>query len=130
MTHREYIGQQIAALRNKQGLTTRQLADMCGVTYVNISKIENGRYNVSIDILSKICSAMGAKIKIETMKTLEELRDYINSHEEWDLIANKIIELNGWTDETGDEYGICNDGSRRLYLTFSDGELVADIKDM
>lgn len=65
MTHREYIGRQITALRIKQGLTVRQLADICGVTYVNISKIENGRYNVSIDILSKICSAMGAEIKIE-----------------------------------------------------------------
>ena len=67
MTHREYIGQQLAALRNKQGLTrltTRQLADMCGVTYVNISKIENGRYNVSIDILQKVCDALGADIRI------------------------------------------------------------------
>ena len=64
MTHREYIGQQLAALRNKQGLTTRQLADMCGVTYVNISKIENGRYNVSIDILQKVCDALRADIRI------------------------------------------------------------------
>lgn len=64
MTHREYIGQQLAALRNKQGITTRQLADMCGVAYANISKIENGRYNVSIDILSKVCDALGARIKI------------------------------------------------------------------
>ena len=64
MTHREYIGQQLAALRNKQGLTTRQLADMCGVTYDNISKIENGRYNVSIDILQKVCDALGADIRI------------------------------------------------------------------
>lgn len=64
MTHRECIGQQLAALRNKQGLTTRQLADMCGVTYVNISKIEHGRYNVSIDILQKVCDALGADIRI------------------------------------------------------------------
>ena len=130
MTNREKIGQQLATIRNKQGLTTRQLADMCGVTYVNISKIENGRYNVSIDILNKICFAMGAKIKIDIMNTLEELRDYINSHEDWELIVNNVIEHNGWEDETGGEYGICNDGSRRLCLTLSDGDLVADIKDM
>lgn len=130
MTNREKIGQQVATIRNKQGLTTRQLADMCGVTYVNISKIENGRYNVSIDILNKICFAMGAKIKIDIMNTLEELRDYINSHEDWELTVNNVIEHNGWEDETGEEYGICNDGSRRLYLTLIDGVLVADIKDM
>ena len=64
MTEREKIGQQVAALRNKQGLTTRQLADMCGVVYANISKIENGRYNVSIDILQKVCDALGADIRI------------------------------------------------------------------
>jgi hypothetical protein len=64
------------------------------------------------------------------MHTLEELRDFINSNEDWELTTNKIIELNGWTDETGDNYGICNDGNRRLYLTVSNGVLVADIKDM
>ena len=130
MTNREKIGQQLATIRNKQGLTTRQLADMCGVTYVNISKIENGRYNVSIDILNKICFAMGAKIKIDIMITLEVLRGYIMSHKDWELIVNNVIEHNGWEDETGGEYGICNDGSRRLCLTLSDGDLVADIKDM
>lgn len=124
------VGQQIAMLRNRHGLTTRELAVLSGINYANISKIENGKYNISVDIIERICLPLGATLKIEIMKTLEELKDYINSHEEWDLTVNKIIELNGWTDETGDEYGICNDGSRRLYLTFNDGKLVAEIKDM
>lgn len=64
MTHREKIGQQLAALRNKRSLTTRQLADMCGINFSNIGKIERGAYNVSIDILSKVCDALGADIKI------------------------------------------------------------------
>lgn len=131
MTYRENIGQQITALRFKLGLSVRQLAGRCGVNYVNISKIENGKYNVSIDILSKICSAMGCEIKIDYMKTLEELRDYINSHEEWDLIVNNIIELNGWVDETSEEYGICNDGQRRLsFYVDKDNKLIADITDI
>ncbi len=58
------IGRQVAILRNKRGLTTRQLAELCGVTYVNISKIENGKYNVSIDILYKVCNALCADIKL------------------------------------------------------------------
>ena len=61
---RVQIGRQLAELRNKRGLSTRQLADICGVTYVNISKIENGRYNVSIDILNKVCDALDADIRI------------------------------------------------------------------
>ena len=64
MTEREKIGQQIAALRYKRGLSTRQLADLCGINYSNIGKIERGAYNVSIDILGKVCEALGADIQI------------------------------------------------------------------
>lgn len=65
MSYRQIIGQQIAMLRKKHGYTTRELAELSGINYANISKIENGKYNVSIDILEKLCSVMGAKIKIE-----------------------------------------------------------------
>ncbi len=64
MTHREIIGNQLATLRKEQGLTVRQLAELCGLDHANISKIENGRYNVSIDILQKVCDALGADIRI------------------------------------------------------------------
>lgn len=130
MTHREYIGQQVAALRNKHGLTTRQLADMCGINYTNVGKIERGAYNVSIDILSKVCAALGAKIKIEIMSTLEDVRDYINTHDDWEMVVNRVIEQNGWHDDTGDAYGICNDGIRKLCFIMNNGELVADIINM
>lgn len=124
------IGQQIAMLRKKHGLTIRELSELSGINSSNISKIENGKYNISIDIIERICKSLGASVKIDIMHTLEELRDFINSNEDWELTTNKIIELNGWTDETGNNYGICNDGNRRLYLTVSNGVLVADIKDM
>lgn len=130
MKLRLIIGQQIAMLRKKHGLTIRKLSELSGINSSNISKIENGKYNISIDIIERICKSLGASVKIDIMHTLEELRDFINSNEDWELTTNKIIELNGWTDETGDNYGICNDGNRRLYLTVSNGVLVADIKDM
>lgn len=68
MTEREKIGQQVAALRNKRGLTTRQLADMCGISYTNVGKIERGAYNVSVDILGRVCEALGAGIQIVEKK--------------------------------------------------------------
>lgn len=58
------VGRQIAAIRGKRSLTTRQLAELCGLDQSNISKIENGRYNVSIDILSRVCKALNADIAI------------------------------------------------------------------
>lgn len=61
---REYIGKRVAEIRQAKGLSIRQLADLCGVSSQNITKIEHGRYNVSVDILGKICDALGRKIEI------------------------------------------------------------------
>ncbi len=60
--NRVRIGSLIATARKTQGLSVRDLAEICGVSYQNITKIENGKYNVSIDILNKICKALGLKI--------------------------------------------------------------------
>lgn len=62
MTHRQQIGSKIQELRVQRGLSVRQLAEMSGVIYSNISKIENGRYNVSVDILGKIADALGVEL--------------------------------------------------------------------
>ena len=59
------IGQQIAQLRTKRGLSVRQLADLCGMDYSNLSKIERGTYNASVAIIDKILIALDAHLKIE-----------------------------------------------------------------
>ena len=67
----------------------------------------------------------------EKMKTLEELRDFINREINFvslDIIF-KVVDLviaeNGWTDERpSSQYGICNDGVRILFF---DLEMVAVI---
>ena len=64
MTHREQIGKRIAQLRQQKGLTLRQMADMCDVTFQNINKIENGKYNVGIDILGRIADALEVDIEL------------------------------------------------------------------
>lgn len=65
MNHRERIGQRIAELRKQRGLTVMQLANQCGVTRQNIYKIEDGKYNVSIDILTKVATALDAELIIQ-----------------------------------------------------------------
>lgn len=64
LQRRKAIGEQIAAIREKKGYGVRSLAEKCGVNYTNICKIERGAYNVSIDILSKICDALECDIII------------------------------------------------------------------
>ena len=64
MTNRERIGIQIATLRNEKGYTVRGLAELSGVSSQNITKIENGKYNVSIDILSRVAKALDAELNL------------------------------------------------------------------
>ena len=65
MNHRERIGQQVAKLRKDRGLSQRALAELCGVTFQNINKIELGRYSVGLDVLSKICDSLGCELLIK-----------------------------------------------------------------
>lgn len=58
------IGRQIRLARIGKNLTVRQLAELSGVPFQNITKIENGKYNVSIDILGKLCHALGMRLDL------------------------------------------------------------------
>ena len=40
------------------------MAELSGISFANIGKIERGAYNVSIDILSKVCKALDAEVTI------------------------------------------------------------------
>ena len=64
IANRNRIGQEIADMRNRHGLTLNQLSELSGVSMQNLTKIEHGRYNVSIDILGKVAAAMGAIVTI------------------------------------------------------------------
>lgn len=65
MNHREQIGKRIAQLRKDRGLTQEQLSEQTGLDRANIAKIERGRYNTGIDIIGKICDALGCRIELK-----------------------------------------------------------------
>lgn len=62
------IGSMIAGRRIELGYSIRELAEKCGVSYQNITKIEHGRYNVSIDILGKIADALNLEISLQEIQ--------------------------------------------------------------
>lgn len=64
MKYREDIGNQIQTMRVQLGLTREELARMCGMTPLNIAKIENGVYNVPIDVIGRLAEAMDAKVML------------------------------------------------------------------
>ena len=62
MDDRIKIGRRISQLRKERGLSQEKLADISGVTWANISRIELGKYSVGIDVLSKIANALDCEI--------------------------------------------------------------------
>lgn len=63
--YREEIGSELQTLRVQKGLTVRELGEMCDMQHSSIVKIENGRYNVSVDILGKVADALGYRLTFE-----------------------------------------------------------------
>lgn len=64
MSDKERIGARIVELRNELNMTQEDLAQKSGLTRSTISKIEKGKYNVSVDILSKLVRPLGVKIEL------------------------------------------------------------------
>lgn len=59
---RARIGNRIKEIREARGIDARDLARLIGIDAANLSRIENGRYSVGLDILSKIATALGKKV--------------------------------------------------------------------
>ena len=64
MTIRERIGQRIADLRSEKGMTQAQLAEVADITRSHLSRIESGKYAVSLDVLDRIATALGTKVEL------------------------------------------------------------------
>jgi DNA-binding XRE family transcriptional regulator len=58
----DVIAYHLKQLRIKQQLTQQQLADLVGIDKTQISKIEKGTRNLTIETITRIANALGAKI--------------------------------------------------------------------
>ena len=68
---RERIGQRIAALRKLAGMSQEQLALRAGLQRTHISRIEAGKYSVTLETIQAIAEALGMTVDIVD----ERLRD-------------------------------------------------------
>lgn len=62
---REILGDKIKRLRRKRGLTQSQLSDMAHLTRTTISKIESGKFNASMDLITRLIRPLGAELDIK-----------------------------------------------------------------
>lgn len=61
---REQIGNKLKSARISKGLSIEQLAETADMNAATISKIENGKWSVSLDILERVCRALGVTLTL------------------------------------------------------------------
>lgn len=67
MTRAE-LGQALAELRQKQGITIRQMAERCATSTRAVQAVEKGWYNVGIDTYLAIAKELGAEMQIKPIQ--------------------------------------------------------------
>ena len=58
------IGRRLAELRKAEGWTQVQFAEVSGVSSTYIARIEKGHHSPSVEMLQRLLTPLGAKIKI------------------------------------------------------------------
>ena len=61
---RHQVARQIKDVRKEQGMTQESLAELVGTKKSNISRLESGRYNPSLDFLVKVARGLGKQIQV------------------------------------------------------------------
>lgn len=64
----EILADQIKQLRIERNLTQDQLGELVGVQRAQISKLENGKSNITIGTLLKVMNALKAKVSFNVEK--------------------------------------------------------------
>ena len=59
--------EQIIKARKEQNITQAELAKRVGTQKSNISRLESGNYNPSLDFLTKISEALGKSLSVQLM---------------------------------------------------------------
>ena len=62
---RQEIASQLRQVRKEQGMTQERLAEKVGTRKSNISRLESGRYNPSLDFLEKLAGGLGREIEVK-----------------------------------------------------------------
>lgn len=62
------VGKSIKEIREKKGYNQEQLAEIMQISRSTISKIENGKFNCSIDYISKFSWFLGFDLSISINK--------------------------------------------------------------
>ena len=68
------LKQALIDIRNEKHLTQKDLAELTGIHQSDISKIENGNANPSLNTLRRLAEGLGKKLKLEFIDADKNLR--------------------------------------------------------
>ena len=63
----QQYGRQLKRAREEAGLTQQTLADRLQTDIANISRIEHGRHNLTVDYIVKVAQALNRPVRIEIL---------------------------------------------------------------
>ena len=66
-TPRVEVVRQLKEVRKAEGMTQEHLAELVGTKKSNISRLESGRYNPSLDFLVKVADGLGRQITVKVI---------------------------------------------------------------
>ena len=61
---RSAVGNRIRHFRIAKDLSQQELADLAGITKANLCNMEKGKYSAGLDIINRICEALGLEIQL------------------------------------------------------------------
>jgi XRE family transcriptional regulator, regulator of sulfur utilization len=59
---RKMLGKRIRKLRDQQGWSQEEFADMCGINRSYMGRIERGELNLTVETLQKIAQGLGRSV--------------------------------------------------------------------
>lgn len=125
MSYREEIGSELQALRVQKGLTVRELGELSGLAFTTISKIENGKYNVSVDILGKVAEALGYRLTFERKPQRNPMGEAVKRLQQGCLTLGELRAI------LGEEYpkmSVMRDKGDGLINDYEDDDIVREIR--
>ncbi|MCR5417112.1 MAG: helix-turn-helix transcriptional regulator [Pseudobutyrivibrio sp.] len=64
MAARHSVAQELRDTRHQLNMTQESLADLVGTKKSNISRMESGKYNPSLDFLVKVADSLGKNLDV------------------------------------------------------------------
>lgn len=60
--------------RKEQNITQKELSERTGITQADISRIENGTRNPSLNMIKKLAKGMGMRLKLEFIPEISQCK--------------------------------------------------------